>query len=183
VLSLHKKVRGCAAVAAFNSGYTLIAEKGEQYTGTFMDELTNGFTTEFLNRYQASLFGEYTKLNAVKGINSTNIPVYIAHGNRDFVISFHHQSVISHRNEIRSMNVKYYVGTGAQAGHNTVLHSLRAVEYQKKVESDLKRLKKEYDRELTPKEQADFCNSVDHCLYSEVNTKMMQEILDMFNNA
>ncbi len=183
VLSIHKNIRGCAAVAPFNSGYTLFVEKGDQYTAPFSDMLKFDFPEEFLNTYQALLFRDYIKYNAVDGINSTDVPVYIAHGNRDFVISFDHQSVISHRNEIRKNNVKYYIGTDAQAGHNTVLHSPRAVAYQKEVERDLKRLKKECDRDLTQEELTAFCNRVDHALYSEVNMEMMQEILNMFNEA
>lgn len=183
VLSIHKNIRGCAAVAPFNSGYTLFVEKGEQYMGPFSDMLRIDFPKEFLNTYQALLFKDYAKYNAVEGINSTDVPVYIAHGNRDFVISFAHQSVISHRNEIRRKNVTYYIGTGAQAGHNTILHSLRAVAYQEKVEKDLKRRKKECDRDLTQEELAEFCNGVDHALYSEINMEMMQDILNMFNKA
>lgn len=181
VLSLHKNIRGCAAVAPFNSGYTLFLEKGEQYMSPFSDALKFNFPQEFLNTYQSLLFKEYTKYDAVRGINSTDIPVYIAHGNRDFVISFGHQSVISHKEEIRKENVTYYIGTDAQAGHNTILHSPRAVAYQEKVEKDLKRLKREYDRDLTQAEMAAFCNGVDHALYSEVNIEMMQDILKMFD--
>jgi len=185
VLSLHKNILGCAAVAPFNSGYTLILEKGEQYMdmGPSLEILQNDFPKDFLNTYQKMLFKDYVKYNAVKGINSTKIPVYIAHGNRDMVIGFNHQSVISHKDEIRKRNVTYYIGTGAQAGHNTVLHSSRAVAYQEKVEKDLKRLKREYDRELTQEELTEFCNGVDHALYSEVNMELMQEIVDMFQKA
>ena len=125
----------------------------------------------------------YIKRCCSETINSTDIPVYIAHGNRDFVISFGYQSVISHKEEIRQNNVTYYVGTDAQAGHNTILHSTRAVAYQEKVEKDLKQLKKKYDRELTPGEMTEFCNGVDHSLYSEVNMEMMQAIVNMFNKT
>ena len=183
VLSIHKNIRGCAAVAPFNSGYTLFVEKGEQYMTPFPDMLKFDFPKEFLNTYQRLLFADYTKYNAVAGINSIDIPVYIAHGKRDFVISFGHQSVISHRDEIRKKNVTYYIGTDAQAGHNTILHSPRAVAYQQKVEKDLKQLKKEYDRDLTQEELTEFCNGVDHALYSEVNMEMMQDIVNMFNKA
>ena len=181
VLSLHKNVCGCAAVAPFNSGYTLLAEKGEQYAGSLTDTLVGGFPKEFLAAYQALLFKDYTKLDAVKGINSTDIPVFIAHGTRDFVISFNHQSVICHKDEIRKKNVTYYVGTGAQAGHNTILHSERAVAYQKQVEKQLKQLKKERDRELTQEEKAEFCRQVDHALYSEVNPELMGAVVKMFD--
>ena len=183
VLAFHQNILGCAAVAPFNSGYTLFVEKGEEYSGPFADKLTNGFPREFLDAYQKMLFKDYTTHNAVKGINSTKVPVYIAHGNRDMVISFDLQSVISHRNEIRKRNVTYYIGTDAQAGHNTILHSPRAVAYQEQITKDLKRLKKAYDRELTQEEQAGFCNSVDHALYSEVNMEMMQAIVNMFDKA
>lgn len=181
VLSLHKSVCGCAAVAPFNSGYTLIVEKGAQYAGPSADTLAGGFPKQFLDSYQAMLFKDYTKLDAVKGINSTDIPVFIAHGTQDLVISFHHQSVISHRYEIRQNNVTYYIGSGALAGHNTILHSERAVAYQKQVEKELKLLKKALDRELTPEEKADFCRQVNHALFSEVNAELMQAIVDMFN--
>ncbi len=181
VLSLHKNICGCAAVAPFNSGYTLIAEKGEEYAGSLTDTLVGGFPKKFLDTYQELLFKNYTKLDAVKGINSIDVPVFIAHGDRDFVISFNYQSVISHKDEIRQNNVTYYVGTDAHGGHNTILHSERAVAYQKLVEKELKRMKKELDRDLTPEEQAEFCQRVDHALYSEVNGEMMRAIVDMFN--
>lgn len=181
VLSIHKNIRGCAAVAPFNSGYTLLAEKGAQYMAPFEDMVKIDFPEEFLKTYQTLLFKDYTKYDAVQGINSTDIPVYIAHGKRDFVISFNHQSVISHKDKIRSTNVTYYIGDGSQAGHNTILHSPRAVAYQDKVEKDLKRLEDKYDRDLTQEEMAEFCNNVDHALYSEVNMEMMQDIVNMFN--
>ena len=181
VLSLHKKICGCAAVAPFNSGYTLLEEKGAQYAGTLTDSLVGGFPKQFLATYQSLLFKDYTKLDAVKGINSTDVPVFIAHGTQDLVISFHHQSVISHKDEIRQENVTYYVGTGAHAGHNTILHSERAVAYQKQVDRELKQLKRGYDRELTREEKAAFCNGVDHALYSEVNTELMQAIVNVFD--
>jgi pimeloyl-ACP methyl ester carboxylesterase len=183
VLSIHKNIRGCAAIAPFNSGYTLFVEKGEQYMNPFSDMFQIDFPKEFLNTYQTQLFRGYTKYNAVDGINSTDVPVYIAHGKRDFVIGFDHQSVISHRDEIRKKNVTYYIGTDTQAGHNTILHSTRAVAYQEKVEKDLKRLKKEFGRDLTQEEMTEFCNGVDHALYSEINAEMMQDILNMYNKA
>ena len=75
----------------------------------------------------------------------------------------------------------YYVGTGVHAGHNTILHSERAVAYQKQVKKELKQLEKECDRELTQEEKVQFCKRVDHALYSEVNTEMMQAIVNVFN--
>ena len=180
LLSLHREVRGCAAIAPFNDGYTLIREKGEQYAGSLVKE---GFPNTFLNIYQKLLFGKYTEHSGVKGINSTSIPVFIAHGNRDSVISFGGQSIISHMSELRQENVTYYVGTGCQSGHNTILHSPQAVAYQEQVKADLAQLKKQKDGNLSEAELEAFCSQVDHALYSQVNEELMHQIVVMFNKA
>ena len=183
VLPLHKSIKACAAIAPFNDGYTLIAEKGEQYAGPFFGVVKEGLPAKFLSIYQKFLFGKYTQLNAVKGINSTDIPVFIAHGKRDRVISYYGQSVHSHRHEIRDENVIYYEGTGVRSGHNTILHSEEAVLYQEQVKNDLKALKKAKGRDLTEEELVAFCDGVDHALYSAVNQEMMDEIISMFDRT
>lgn len=179
VLSLHKNVKACASIAPFNSGYTLIYEKGEQYVG----KLAGGIPKLFLDSYQKILFKEYTKYNAVMGINSTNIPVLIAHGDRDSVIGFYEQSVISHKAEIRKENVIYYVGSGEQSGHNTIMHSKKAVKYQDEVKAKLKALKEEKGKNLSETDLKEFNKTINHTLYSEVNEELMNKIIDMFNKA
>ena len=179
VLSLHKNIKACAAIAPFNSGYTLICEKGEQYAG----RLAGGPPKVFLDVYQKILFKDYTKYDAVKGINSTNIPVLIAHGNKDSVISFDGQSVISHRNELRTENVFYYVGKDENSGHNTIMHSKEAVKYQEEVATKLAKLKEEKGKSLSENELKEFCANVDHSLYSEINEELMYQIVDMFNKT
>ena len=179
VLSLHKNVKACAAIAPFNSGYTLIYEKGEQYVGP----LAGGIPKVFLDAYQKILFKNYTKYNAVKGINSTDIPVLIAHGDRDKVIGFNEQSVISHKNEIRKDNVYYYVGKDEHSGHNTIMHSKRAVKYQEEVKNRLVKLKEQHGKKPSEEVLKEFCNSIDHSLYSEVNEELMCQIIDMFNKS
>lgn len=179
VLALHKNVKACAAIAPFNSGYTLIAEKGEQYVGP----LAGGLPKVFLDTYQKILFKNYTKYNGVKGINSTDIPVLIAHGDADSVISFNEQSVISHKEELRAENVFYYVGKDENSGHNTIMHSKAAVAYQKEVEVQLAALKAQKGKRLSEEDLKEFCATVNHSLYSEVNEDLMGQILNMFHNA
>ena len=179
VLSIHKNVKACAAIAPFNSGYTLIYEKGEQYAGP----LVNGIPKVFLDVYQKILFKNYTKYDGVKGINSTSIPVLIAHGEKDSVIPFDKQSVISYKKKIRTENVFYYVGKDENSGHNTIMHSKAAVRYQKEVAARLAELKDEKGRDLTENDLKEFCATVDHSLYSEVNEELMYQIIDMFNKT
>lgn len=183
VLALHKNINAVAAIAPFNDAYTLITDKGTQFTGPFSDDFIRGFPKDFLDAYQKELFKEYTEYTAVKGINSTDIPVFIAHGDRDFVISFNGQSVISHRKEIRSNNVFYYVTTKEQAGHETILHSLKAIDYQKKVKEMFEDFEDEIDDDLTEEQLTEFCNKIDHSLYSQVNEELMNKVIKLFNST
>ena len=179
VLAIHQDIKACAAIAPFNSGYTLIAEKGEQYVGP----LAGGIPRIFLDVYQKILFKEYTKYTGVKGINSTDIPVLIAHGDKDSVIPFDKQSIISRRNEIRLDNVYYYVGKDEHSGHNTIMHSKAAVHYQEEVAVRLAELKAQKGKDLTEEDLKAFCDTIDHSLYSEVNEELMEQIVNMFNKA
>lgn len=179
VLSLHKNIKACVAIAPFNNGYTLIQEKGEQYVGT----LAGGIPKIFLEVYQKILFKNYTRYNAVEGINSTDIPVLICHGENDQVINFNEQSVIAHKNEIRKNNVFYYIGKDENSGHNSIMHSKKAIRYQEEVAKELSFLKKHKGKELSVDELRKFCDSVNHSLYSEVNEELMYKILNIFNES
>ena len=178
VLPLHKSVVACATIAAPNNGYTLILEKGEQYGGQFASK---GIPEEFLNDYQRILFGKYIQFDAVKGINSTNIPVLIVHGDRDNVINIGLQAIYAHKNEIRKNNVQYYCTTGVQGGHDTVWHSKKSAQYQSNLESDIKSVKK--SKTMTYEEKVAFFDGIDHRLYSEVNAELFEKIVAMFDSV
>ncbi len=178
VLPLHKRVVSCATIAAPNNGYTLILEKGEQYAGYLA---SHGITEVFLNVYQKLLFREYTEMDAVKGINMTDIPVLIAHGEDDNIINIELQAICAHRKEIRKNNVTYYYTAGIQGGHNTVWHSAAAAIYQQSLESEIKSVKK--SKTLSYAEKTAFFERIDHNLYSEVNADLFDAIVKMFDSV
>ena len=178
VLPLHRRVAACATIAAPNNGYTLILEKGEQYGGQIASK---GIPEVFLNVYQKMLFGKYTEFDAVKGINSTNIPVLIAHGDRDSVIDIRLQAIYAHKNELRTNNVQYYCTTGVQGGHDTVWHSKASAEYQSSLNSEIKSVKK--NKTMSYEEKVRFFEGIDHTLYSEVNPELFGMIVNMFDSV
>ena len=178
VLALQKHVRACAAIAPMNNGYTIMLEKGEQYVGKLA--LT---AAPVFNVYQKMLFGEYAQYNGVKGINSVDIPVLIAHGVDDKVITYSEQSVIAHKDEITNKNVSYYVGKGLQGDHDNIWHSVEAAAYQSEVASGLKLLKKQKGDKMTREEIAAYSNTVDHAKYSAVNKELFEEIIKLFDGA
>lgn len=176
VLSLQKGISGAACIAGFNSGYTLIREKGFQYGGELASE---GIPKIFLDNYQKELFKDYVNYDAVKGINSSQIPVFIAHGNEDKVISFYLQSIICHAKEIHNPKVQYYIGENLQAGHDSIWHSNESVSYQREIDSELKRISKIG----TENDKIEFCKSVDNELYSQINSELFAKILNMFDSV
>lgn len=181
-LNLHKDITACAAIAPMNRAASMIIEKGELYTGMLPTSLLTDLPDAFLKPYQKYLFGRYADLTALDGINSTDIPVLIAHGNRDMVVDFNRPlSVIGLRNEIRTENVYYYVGSGEQSGHDSIWHSADAMRYQKIISQQFKELNRE--EEMTYTEKACFYERVDHDRCSAINEELFAQIVQMFNAA
>lgn len=212
VLSLHTSVRACAVISGFNSGYTMIEEKGKEYTdgklGQGLGNVVKGIdemvdnpyvkmfagltdlalnspamSKPFLDSHQSKLFGDYVNYTGVMGINNSGIPVLVAHGNRDMVISINHQSIFAHKDEITNPNVIWYTGTGSQSGHDTIWHSDRANQYQDLIKRELKAMEKTKGRELTDEEKANYVSGIDHEKYSEINYELFDKIIEMFNKV
>ena len=178
VLSLHDEIKACASIAGLNDGYTMIYEKGSQYAGKLAL-----LSKPFLDVYQRYLFKDYVEYNAVKGINKNNIPILIAHGVDDEVISYNLQSIIAQKEHITNPNVIYYIGKGVLGKHNSIWHSIESYIYQQEVKSELKYKEFEKGTELTDKEKQAFYKEVDHKLYSEINKELFDLIIKMFNNT
>ena len=177
VLEFHKQVRACAGIAPMNNGFTIMLEKGKQYAGPL-----SAVPLPLFNTYQRILFKKYANSSGVKGINSTDIPVIIAHGVDDTVLPFDKQSVIAYRKEITNPNVTYYIGYGVQGDHNNIWHSKESAIYQQEVASKLKLAQLEKGSALSYDEKVEFYKSVDHALYSQVNYELMDIIVKTFDS-
>ena len=178
VLSIHKNIRACVGIAPMNNGSTIMMEKGEQYVGKIAN-----MPKPIISVYQKLLFKDYVQYNGVKGINSVDIPILIAQGIEDTTITYGEQSIMAHKNEITNPNVRYYEGLGLQGGHDSVWHSVDSIVYQNEVKSQLKKLELQKKDQLTVEEQREFYKLVDHALYSQINQQLMEQIIDMFNEA
>ena len=179
VLSIKKGIKAVAAYAAVADCYTLIADKGRQYAGDLAGE---GLPRVFLDEYQKLLFGSYVNYNGVTGVNSTNIPVLIAHGTDDNVISYCLQSLISHKSEIINPNVEFMTTEGLTGGHSSILFSERAVLYKRSVDKEIADIKKRYGEKEGYEKVRRFVSTVDHSLYSEVNYDLLDKTAKMFDN-
>ncbi|MBQ3115970.1 MAG: alpha/beta fold hydrolase [Clostridia bacterium] len=178
VLELHREVSACVAVAPMNNGYTIMVEKGVQYAGGVAK-----ISKPIFDEYQKYLFKDYVKYNGLRGVNSTDIPVLIAHGKNDEVILFDKQSVISYRNQITNPNVDYYVTEGLNGSHNGILLSKEALKYRESIDAQLENLASLKGKKLTKAEKRNFYLTVDHALYSEVNAELIDKAIKTFEKA
>jgi cephalosporin-C deacetylase-like acetyl esterase len=178
VLALHEGIKACACIAPMNSGFKIMLEKGEQYVGKLATT-----TKPIINAYQKILFGDYIEYDGVRGINSVDIPVFIAQGVDDKIITYNGQSITAHKSEITNPNVIYYDGVGTYGDHNNIWHSQESALYQKQVESELKSLRRQKGEKLTNEEKAAYYATVNHALYSEVNKPLLDKIIKMFDGT
>lgn len=178
VLNFHPKdVSAVASIAAVYNCYKLILQKGDYYAGEYA---SSGFPKDFLDDYQEKIFGKYVRYDALMGVNNVKIPIFIAHGTSDETIDFKEQSLISHKEEMTNPNVTYMVTKHNQGGHNSIWHSIRSNDYQKKVDHDIKKMKKS---KMTHDEIANYVKGVDHYLYSEINFELFDKILSIFDKV
>ena len=178
VLSLHKEVKAVAAIAPMNNAFTVMVEKGEQYVGKVAQASRPIFSV-----YQRILFKDYVNYDGVKGINSVNVPVFIAQGVDDTSITYDKLSITAYRDSITNPNVEYYLTKGVLGTHLEILYSVDAVLYRKEVASDIKLLEMNKGSKLTTAEKAEYIATVNHKLYSSVNEELMCKIIDTFDNA
>ena len=183
VLSLHPEIRGCTGIAAMKDPNQMIVGKGMVYSA-ILGLPETPLTAAFLESQQKKLFGDYTLLNGVKGINDTSCPVLLAHGIKDMVIEYISPiALINHKKELRDDNVFYYVGKGNSGAHDTIWRSARAVDYQEQVKKELDKLKKAKGKEWTKEDEAEFVAGVDHALYSEINKDLFEKAVETFEKA
>lgn len=178
VLSLCQNINACAVIAGMNNGCTMMVDKAEEYVGKI-----GTLPGPIFNTYQRILFKDYVDLNGVIGINTKDIPVLIAHGVDDKVITFDKQALIAQKENITNPNVEYYIGKGLNGDHDNIWHSIESCAYQLEVKSDLKLLEMKKNEKLTEEEKIEYYKTINHKLYSEVNKELMDKIISMFNKT
>ncbi len=178
VLALHSEIKAAALIAPMNNGATVMLEKGEEYAGKVAYAAKPIFSA-----YQKMLFGDYVNYNGVVGINSTNAPVLIAQGIDDTVITPKGQSITAHLDELTNPSVTLYWGEGSQGTHTGIWHSKESEEYKREINSCIKKMEMELNRPLTDGEKAEIYATVDHELYSAVDPKLVDLIIQTFEKG
>ena len=178
VLSLHKDVKAAVLISPMNDGASIMIEKSFEYAGHIVYS-----SKPIFDIYQRYLFGDYVEYNGVRGINSTDIPVLIAQGRSDTVLTPDAQSITAHLDEITNPNVEVYWGEGLQGSHSGVWHSKEAMEYKNAFNDEIASREAALGRALTDVELAEIYKNVDHRLYSAVNDELIELIISTFSTG
>ena len=162
-------VNACACIAPVNDASTLMMDVSRQYVGNLV-VLSEGV----LNGYQRSIFGEWLNYDGVGGINSVDIPVFIAQGLHDTLIPHDSLSITAHADKITNPNVQIYYVDGLQGDHTNLMYSMPATEYRLQVQSQIKQCG------LNTKRKKQVVSSVDHELYSQVNEQLLDMVVQTY---
>ncbi len=178
MLTLHREVKAAVCIAAMSDASSLMVETSRRY----VDDVAYVVKPVF-DAYQDYLFGEFTEYNAVRGINSTDIPILIAQGRQDEVIPYDTLAITAYLDEITNPNMSVYYADGWQGSHVGIWHSADAMEYASWVDSALERMEKAKGEELTYQEKVDFYKTVDHRRYSAVNEELFALVFETFEKG
>ncbi|MBR5500295.1 MAG: alpha/beta hydrolase, partial [Clostridia bacterium] len=175
VLSLHSEVKAAVCIAAMTDASTLMVETARMYVHDIAYTVKPVFDV-----YQKYLFDDYTELNAVRGINDSQIPILLAQGLQDDVIPHDSIAVTAELEKITNPNVSVYYTDGSQGTHTGILQDADALTYRELVSDTLDAMEARKGAALTNAEKKAFYAGVDHRRYSAVNQELVARILDTF---
>lgn len=171
------------AVASF-SGYNTPYEELCFFVRKFVGDIFGATQYPFMWLYNAILFGDKADISAIDGINKSDIPIMLIHGNDDATVPYDSAGIFAHKNEITNPKVRYILRTeDVVNSHTKVFYSLSASEYSKEVDKLFNELEEKYDCEIPDSELKKFYDGIDKFRMSELDKEIFSGINEMFEKA
>lgn len=179
VLGYDHDIVASASIAGFNSPGELVFEQIKSMMGLFAY-----VEYPFAWAYQYLLFGGISRSTSVEGINGSDTPVMIIHGDEDEAVSYHGAGIIAHRSEITNPNVAYKTCSAQNRnGHKNLFLSEAAVEYISKINGEYKKLYDSYSGKIPDDANARFYAGVDRFLTCRLDADFMDGINAFFEGS
>ena len=135
----------------------------------------------FLWMYNQVKFGRYASLSAVEGINKSDTPVLIVHGDNDSTVAYDGASIISQKGHITNPNAEYY--TFEAENKDTHNGYFKSTEYYEYYEAELKakdsEMTSQYGEDIPDDVYAEYVASVNKDLFNAPNPELI-ELIDGF---
>lgn len=174
VLNFDHNIKAAVSMSGYD---TPMAEYCESADAMFGDK--SFLVYPFLWTYNKVHAGRFASLSAVDGINKSNIPVLVIHGDNDEVIKIYGASIFAQQGRIKNGNVEYYTfDTEGKDSHNGYFHTADYLEYYDK---ELKAKYEELEKGADDAEWEKYVASVDKEKFNAVNPDLIDMIDDFFN--
>lgn len=172
VLNFNHKIAGSASISGYNEPIEMIFEWTENM-GEFRYAMT-----PFVWIYNKALFGQYSGMTAVNGINKSDVPVLIIHGTEDGTIGYDKSSIISEKENITNPNAQYITLDGG--GHNNIFYTKEALEYIKEFNKNYRVIYDQYNGEIPEDVLEKIYSDADRELINTPNDELLSQIESFF---
>jgi pimeloyl-ACP methyl ester carboxylesterase len=171
ILNKDHPVSAVVSVSGVNQATEFINNQTIDMLGVFA-------YTQFptMNLYQTILFGKTAWYTAVEGINRTDIPVMIVHGENDDVTRYERDSILSHQDEITNPNAVFVTISGKQGGHNSIFRSIESIEYLETINAEYREIYDSHDGAIPYDINVDFYAKLDDALVADLNEDLMTQV-------
>ena len=177
VLNIHPEVKSAAIIAGFNESSDMIEHRLRET----MEEKSS-FMSPFISFYEQLKFGrKYTGISAISGMEKTSAGILIAHGKSDTVVppEYGYEKFYDKFGADERFNFVFY----ENKGHNYILYSEDAWDYQKKLTADYRNYLKQNGKTDNPKVKAEYMTKhYDKKKSCEPNPELMSQIIEMYDN-
>lgn len=173
VLNFNHKIAGAASISGYNEPIEMILEWTEDMMGGFRYAML-----PFVWTYSKALFGKYSGLTAVNGINKSEVPVLVIHGTEDGTIGYDKSSIISEKEHITNPSAQYLTLDGG--GHNNIFYTKEALEYINEFNKDYRVIYDQYNGEIPDDVLEDIYSGSDRELLNTPNGELLSQIEGFF---
>lgn len=130
----------------------------------------------FMWGYNKAMFRQHSALSAVDGINHSNLPTLVLHGELDDFVDYELVSILSKQAQITNPNAEFVTLRGRFANHEDIWRSERANAYLMRFRESISRLKEIYTGEELEQALDDAYAAADRAVVNETNNDMLTQI-------
>lgn len=179
VLNYDYDINAVVSVSGFNTPMEAMVERSSQYIG-----ILAYLEYPFLWGYQALMYGEAAFVRAIDGINRSDTPVMIIHGDRDRSVTYNGSGIIAYQDLITNPNVAFTTRNEPNRNdHKNLCITEAAYLYRKEVREGYRTLSARYHNQVPREVKAGYYAAVDAIRASELDTEFMDEINQFYENT
>lgn len=170
-------IAASVSVAGFNDPVTMVIE----WCNDMMGKPLTFLLRPYLYIYQKLIFGDTLSYTAVSGINSTDAPVLLIHGDADTTILIEGAATVAYMDEITNPNAERVMWTKeSRNGHNNLFYSDEAIAYLNELNEEHRALYQEYNEEIPYEVDKAFYDKIDKAKVSDLADDFMSMILEFY---